>query len=408
MLKRIIKISCFFCFIFLCYAVVSIDFNQVNNLENNMLITASEIENINREKTFGKFINVKSDNKFIVNASEINKQSKDSYITLKLLNVFPIKTIPVTMVEKNEVCVGGNAVGLVLTTDGAIIVGFNTLNTENGKISPFEKSLFKVGDRIVSINGERVSCIKDIEAISKNFTNKEVEIVAIRKNKEIRQNITPLYDKFTKNYKLGLWVRDDAAGVGTLTFVNDKTLRFGALGHGICDSNSITALPVSGGELYPCDVVGINKGSRGKAGELKGFFVTGKDKQGKVDKNSNCGVFGEVDKNSKFLKNDKYEIGGRLSVKPGKAKILCCLEGGKVEEYDIEIIKTNYQRKSNDKSLVVRVVDQELIEKTGGIVQGMSGSPIIQNNKIVGAVTHVFVNDPLKGFGIYMDWMYNE
>lgn len=409
MFKKILKISCLLCFIFFVYAIFSINFEEVNKLENNMLITVSEIDTLNKENTLGTFVDIEKTNKSFVYASDSsNDKVKNECVTIKLLNIFPLKTIPVTMIEKNEVCVGGNAVGLVLTTDGAVIVGFNTLNTENGKISPFEKSVFKVGDRVVSIAGQKVSSIKDIEAISKTFTGEEVEIIAVRKGKEISQKVKPLYDKLTKNYKLGLWVRDDAAGVGTLTFVNDQNLRFGALGHGICDANSGSILPVSGGDLYSCDIVGLNKGSRGRAGELKGFFISGKNEQGQVDKNTGCGVFGTIDKNSKFLKNQKYEVGGRLSVKPGKAKILCCLDGSEVKEYDIEIIKTNYQRKSNDKSLVIRVTDKELIEKTGGIVQGMSGSPIIQNNKIVGAVTHVFVNDPLKGFGIYMDWMYNE
>lgn len=406
MLKRVLKVSILACLLFTIYAITTINFAKINEFQDNMLITQSEIENINQNGHLGKFIKIKKNTSNVVYASSSQEFTK-SEISINFL-LFPIKTLPVTMIEQSEVCVGGNAVGLVLTTNGAVIVGFNALNTSNGKISPFEKSIFKVGDRIVKIGGEKVSCIKDIEKISETFTGEKVEIVAMRKEKEISQEIEPLYDTFTKCYKLGLWVRDDAAGVGTLTFVNDKNNRFGALGHAICDSNSGGAIPVSGGSLYSCDIVGINKGGRGKAGELKGFFVNGRNKQGDIDKNCEYGVFGSISDKSVYLKNRKVQVGGRLSVKPGKAKILCCLDGKEVKEYDIEIIKTNYQRKSNDKSLVIRVVDKELIEKTGGIVQGMSGSPILQNGKIVGAVTHVFVNDPLKGFGIYMDWMYNE
>lgn len=406
MLKRVLKVSVLVCLFFTIYAITTINFTKINEFQDDMLITQSEIENINQNRLLGKFISVKKNASNVVYASS-GKEFTKSEISINLLG-FPIKTLPVTMLEQCEVCVGGNAVGIVLTTDGAVIVGFNTLNTTNGKISPFEKSVFKVGDRIIKIGGEKISCIKDIGNVSKTFTGDKVEIVAMRKEKEIKQEIEPLYDIFTKSYKLGLWVRDDAAGVGTLTFVNDKTKRFGALGHAICDSNSGGAIPVSGGNLYGCDIVGVNKGGRGKAGELKGFFVNGRNKQGEIDKNCEYGVFGNVSDNSVYLKNKRVQVGGRLSVKPGKAKILCCLDGKQVKEYDIEIIKTNYQRKSNDKSLVIRVVDKELIEKTGGIVQGMSGSPILQNDKIVGAVTHVFVNDPLKGFGIYMDWMYNE
>lgn len=407
MLKNVLKICCLLSISFVVYLICSTNFNGIKDLEDNMLITQSEIESINNENKLGTFIRLKSNNSFYVRAAD-GESVKSSLLSVKLFDFFPIKTLPVTMVEKSEVCVGGNSVGLVLKTDGAIIVGFNTVNSENGKISPFEKSCFKVGDRVISIAGKKITTIKDIEDVSLTFNGESVEIVAMRKEKEIKQNIIPIYDIYTKSYKLGLWVRDDAAGVGTLTFASPTTSRFGALGHAICETSSSSILPISGGELYSSEVVGISKGSRGKAGELKGFFISGRNEEGTIEKNTSYGVFGKLNETSKYLKNKKYEVGGRLSVKPGKATILCCLDGDKVEEYEIEIIKTNYQRKSNDKSLVLRVVDKELIEKTGGIVQGMSGSPIIQNNKIVGAVTHVFVNDPLKGFGIYMDWMYNN
>ena len=202
-----------------------------------------------------------------------------------------------------------------------------------------------------------------------------------------------------------MWVRDHASGIGTLTYINSKN-RFGALGHPICDSDTKSVISLKDGQLYNCSVLGVNKGSSGAPGELKGLFMQGKNTQGVIEKNNNYGVFGTIYNDSNFLKKYKeIEIGSRISVKPGKAKIKCCLDGNNVEEFDIEIIKTNYQNYSNGKSMVIRVTDKNLISRTGGIVQGMSGSPIIQNGKLVGAVTHVFVNDPTKGYGIYAEWM---
>ncbi len=198
-------------------------------------------------------------------------------------------------------------------------------------------------------------------------------------------------------------------GVGTLTFINPNTLRFGALGHAIADADTKENFDVKSGELYKCNVIGVKMGKRGIPGEIMGLFVPGRNEQGTIDKNNDYGVFGNVFENSEFLNDDKLmPIGGRLTAKPGKAKILTTIDGNNIESFDIEIIKTNYGGGANSKSMVIRVTDEDLISRTGGIVQGMSGSPIIQDGKIVGAVTHVFVNDPKKGFGLYLDWMLNE
>ena len=208
---------------------------------------------------------------------------------------------------------------------------------------------------------------------------------------------------------MGLWVRDDAAGVGTLTYIRKDNKRFGALGHAICDIDTKVPFSVNDGKMYRSNIIGIKRGRQGVPGELKGLFVKNQNIEAVVDKNSEFGVFGTVTKTSKLLsENQLFEIGGRLTARPGKAKIRVGLEGQKIEEYDIEIVKTNYQNISKQKSMVIKVIDKKLLEKTGGIVQGMSGSPIIQNGKLVGAVTHVFVNDPKRGFGVYLDWMINE
>ena len=198
-------------------------------------------------------------------------------------------------------------------------------------------------------------------------------------------------------------------GVGTLTFYNDTTKRFGSLGHAITNSSNKNNIEIAEGDIYNCRVIGVKVGYNGVAGELLGTFSLNQESIGNVDKNCDFGVYGYIT-NEKSIINNKIpiELGGRVSVKPGKAKILSCIDGENIEEFDIEIIKTNYQKSESEKSMVIRVIDKVLLTKTGGIVQGMSGSPIIQDGKLIGAVTHVFLNDASKGFGLYIDWMINQ
>ncbi|MCL2540686.1 MAG: SpoIVB peptidase [Firmicutes bacterium] len=330
--------------------------------------------------------------------------------------VFFYWTVPLTddieevgIVPATRVYLGGHTVGFNIENDGVLVLGKSNVQTGEGAKTLIEDEL-AAGDIIKSVNGITVNKTKDIFAIiNSRPDNGEVLISAVRKNKEFEVRLKPSYDVLAKKYKLGLWVKDDASGIGTLTYVREDNLRFGALGHPISDSATGVAADARSGIVYPCEVMGINRGGRGAPGELRGLILKGKAEQGSISKNNKHGVFGNLKSDSVFLNPTRLlEVGGRAAVKPGKAKIYSSIEGTKVEEFDIEIIKTNYQASSNEKSLVFRVVDKGLISRTGGIVQGMSGSPIVQNGKLVGAVTHVFVNDPTKGFGIYIDWMLNE
>ena len=232
-----------------------------------------------------------------------------------------------------------------------------------------------------------------------------VQITYYRNNNELTQNFKPAYDLLLQKYILGIWVKDKISGIGTITYINPKTGYFGSLGHPITVGGQSKNLLVKEGFLYSCNILGVEKGSKGYPGEIRG--VISKPKRfGKILKNTEQGVFGTImDKG--ILKNNQrlVSVGGRKTIKPGKAQIYSSTQNGEIKAYDIQIIKTNYQNVSNDKSLVFKVLDNELIAKTGGIVQGMSGSPIVQNGKLVGAVTHVFTNDSTKGFGIYIDWM---
>lgn len=308
-------------------------------------------------------------------------------------------------VEPERVYVGGMPIGIMLQSKGVLVIGKLDIITENGAVSPAEKSGITIGDVILKINDKELKGAQDLMNILGKYDNKEpLKLLVKRKGKEFTAEITPAKDIATKEYKLGLWVRDTAAGVGTVTYIK-KDMEFAALGHPICDPESGELLPVSEGKVFDCSIVGITKGSRGRPGELKGIFSK-EGSIGTVRANNRYGIYGKL---TKIPENNLYkepvEIAGKDEIKPGKAKIVTTIRGSEPSEYDIEIVKKNKQKTVEDRSLVIRVSDKRLLSETGGIVQGMSGSPILQNGKICGAVTHVFVNDPTQGYGLYLDWM---
>lgn len=386
-------------FVLMCAFV---PYNQIMLISNGDVLTRSEFEKLTKTNGF-------VETKYVFAGSDEDGDLNQYNISFKLFNLFNIKNLKVNVVENNKVLVGGDCVGLSLKSNGVIIVGSNYIITKNGNISPIVDSGLKIGDVIVSLNGEKVDCLADIQKVLSNYVDGKIQVVAKRKGEQFETLIKPEFDIQTKSYKLGVWIRDDAMGVGTLTFVEPQTLRFASLGHAIADSDTGQNFDVKKGEVYKCNVVGVKKGQRGVPGEILGLFMQGKNVQGKVDKNCEFGVYGNLDKNCQLtLGKSKIEIGGKLTAKPGKATILTCVDGVNIEEFDVELIKTNYQTGTKNKSMILKITDPDLIEKTGGIVQGMSGSPILQDGKLVGAVTHVFVNDPTKGFGLYVDYMLNE
>ena len=304
----------------------------------------------------------------------------------------------------SKVILGGESVGFEYMGDGVLVVSNNrTLTTEN-YINNINNITLSCGDIIKSINDKDVFNAKQIITIlNGDDAGKEVKINFIRNGKLYQTFLTPVYDIFAHKFKLGVWVKDEISGVGTLTYINPKTGYYGALGHPIT-TNTGQKIGVKSGTIYNCNIIDVEKGSKGVLGELKGV-ISRDEAIGSIHKNSDFGVFGTIKNKSMLSSQRLVDIGGKNSIKPGKAKMFCSVDDGEVKGYDIQIIKTSYQSVSNDKSFVIKVIDDNLIKKTGGIVQGMSGSPIVQNNKLVGAVTHVFTNDSTKGFGIYIDWM---
>lgn len=384
--------------------VFYIEGQNVYNLPNEIPITYSDVETINNDKIFGKNITASLDEKIInVGGEKVSIKT----LIFKLFGFIPIKKIEANIIEDKDVYLGGMPIGFSIDVDGLIVIGNNSVLTKEGKINSVENSQIKKGDIILKINGNEVSSIDDLNVIlnDNKYNGEELDAEILRGNQKLNIKLKPILDVIDNKYKLGLWVKNDAAGVGTLTYVETDTLNYGALGHPITDYETGVFVPAKGGNIFPCNVVGLNKGEKGVPGEIKGIFMQGKNKKGTIEKNTKFGVFGVISDKSKIVDSNKTaEVASRLTMKPGKATLVSNISGIS-EEYEIEIIKANYQPTSSDKSFVFKVTDDKLLELTGGIIQGMSGSPILQNGKVVGAVTHVFISDPTKGYGVYIDWM---
>lgn len=318
---------------------------------------------------------------------------------IDLLNIIPVKTAEITNSKRKYVVLGGELFGVKLYTDGVLVVDADSVETENGMVNPAEEAGLKVGDIIKSVNNEKVTSTKSLAQKIEASNGEKMSFKIIRNKRTLTIEFSTYREKNSGKYKAGLWVRDSTAGLGTVTFYNSEAESFAGLGHGIYDVDTNEIMPMNKGEVYSAYVNGIYKSSSGSVGELCGV-ITGKS-IGELCLNNDMGVYG-------FTETDKTEsvpVAVKQEVTEGAAKIYCTLDDGGVKGYDIEIKKIYTTFDSVNKDMVIKVTDKALLDKTGGIVQGMSGSPIVQNGKLVGAVTHVFVNDPTKGYGIFSERM---
>lgn len=333
----------------------------------------------------------------------IDVSDRGSYqIPCSLLGMLPLKNVQVETVEDQWVCVSGTPVGLYMETQGVLIVDTGEITNQSGIALEPAANIVQPGDYILEVNGKTVSRKRELIAEIENCQGENVEMVVNRKGEEIPLSLEPVLTQ-EENYKLGIWVRDNTQGIGTMTYVDEKG-RFGALGHGISDTDTGELLDVSGGELYQAQIVSIIRGAQGVPGELSGYIEYEDEKKiGTIEKNTDIGIFGQIFSDTQ-ISGEKVKIGYKQEVKKGKAQILMQLEG-KVEYYDIEITDIYSSQQDTNKSFQIQVTDPELLAKTGGIVQGMSGSPILQDGKLIGAVTHVFVQDSSKGYGIFIENM---
>ena len=374
-------------------------------------IVIMEGENLNLKMATGLSL-TSQDQDTVLTASNINKQKISEAGVEKLrLNLFgniKIKDVNVDVVPKTKVIPIGTAIGMKLYTKGVLVVGMSQIKDENDeKKRPYENSGIEQGDTIIAINNNEVSNTNELIEEVNNSNGNAITVKYEKNNETLETSITPV--KSGNEYKLGLWVRDAAAGVGTLTFYEPNTNSFMALGHGISDIDTEKIVDIASGELITASILTIKKGVKGTPGEIRGTIENGNN-IGKIGKNTNLGVYGTVT-NKNYLDisgMEEMEVATRSEIQEGKAQIICQLDNNGRKAYEIEIEKIYLANNTDNKSMLIKVTDKELLEKTGGIIQGMSGAPVIQNGKFVGAVTNVLVNDPTQGYAIFGDMMIKQ
>jgi len=334
-------------------------------------------------------------------------------VEFKLFGILPIRTVQIDVMPPLKVHPGGHSIGVVLHSQGVIIVGNSPIKTgKNEYLTPAKDAGVSIGDVILSINGIPVQSDTEVAEIIDECgrKNRPANLLIKRAQEQFQLSVNPILCVDTQRYRIGLFVRDSAAGVGTLTFFEIQTGVYGALGHIITDSDTNQPIDCNQGKIVLATVSGIQQGKRGQPGEKIGVFIEEDNILGNIQKNTQFGIYGKL--LSKDIINPIYPnalpVASMSQVVLGPAQIMTVVDGQKIEQFNIEIQKINLQEAPEGKGLVIKVIDKRLIEKTGGIVQGMSGSPIVQNGKIIGAVTHVFVHDPTRGYGCFMDWMLME
>lgn len=357
-----------------------------------------EGESLNVSTVFG--IKIDKENEIQISKTVSQKDAsytkKENY-SVKFLDKFTVKKVEANVIPKTKVVPLGSTIGLKLHTDGVLVVGMSEVkNINNEKNKPYEKSKIKEGDIIVEVNGVAITNTNDlIQTVNESKGNK-LSIKYKRDNQTYEDEMMPSQTSATE-YKLGLWVRDTAAGIGTISFYEPETKNFAALGHGILDIDTRELISISNGEITTANIVSIAKGEKGLPGEIRGSLI-GQNTIGNISKNTELGIYGKINNIGIFnvSNNDAVEVALRDEIKEGKATVICTLENNNKKEYEVEIQKIYINNNSDNKSMLVKITDEDLLNKTGGIIQGMSGSPILQNGKLVGALTHVLVSDPTK------------
>ncbi len=373
-------------------------------------ITIYESQKLNTNKIYSiKLVNksgVLKNGKITEDMSFLKEGTYDANLNIMGINVKPVK---VNVIKKRSVIPVGRCIGITLMSDGLLVVGTSEISTVGDKeISPAKISDIRTGDVIKEADGKVLKSSDELKQIIENSKGNKIQLAVLRKSKLINTTITPVMDKTDCVYKIGVWLRDSTAGIGTLTYINPEDYTFASLGHGITDQDTGKLIPSQKGIVADVTVVAVKKGKRGEPGELQGAFLSGGKDAGEVNNNTASGVFGTIYKDYPLKDDRVVEVALSDEIKCGNAVILSNIDQQNVREYSVEIEKINTKTTSTTKNMIIRITDPELLNKTGGIVQGMSGSPIIQNGKIIGAVTHVFVNDPTRGYGIFIENMLAE
>ena len=323
---------------------------------------------------------------------------------IKLLGIIPVKTTSIIQSKPKKVSVSGESFGIKLYTDGVIIVGIRDVETDKGKCNPAKEAGLEKGDIIIEINGKKVYSADSVTDILNDNNGNDYKITVKRNGNYKEFLLKPAYSSSQGCYKVGLWVRDSTAGVGTITYYDKSNNTVSALGHPITDVDTNEIMPILDGEAVRATVTKIYKSKAGEAGSLCCEFTN--DIIGTLKKNCQSGIYGKY---TCALKNTyEYEVASPNEIVRGPVQILCTIDSGKAKFYNAQISRISYRENKKGKNMVVKITDERLLEKTGGIVQGMSGSPIIQNGKLVGALTHVIVDSPEKGYAIFAQDMVDE
>lgn len=334
--------------------------------------------------------------------------SDTSTATLTLFGAIPVKNIEIHEAEAPTLVAGGNPFGIKLLMDGVMVTELGEVETENGeKVCPAKDAGIEVGDVIKSADGKNITSNEELQKIISRSDGRKIKLMVFREEKDFPVFLKPAYSETSGNWRGGMWVRDSIAGIGTMTFFNQTTGEFAGLGHPVCDSDTGELVPIYSGEAVPVEITDVKKGAKGIPGELHGQFMYG-GSFGILNRNNSCGVYGLLSESAVkalSVNCEQYKMGYRQDIKTGEAEILTTVSGDLPHKYKVEIEKIDYNSTESTKNMVIRITDKKLLDRTGGIVQGMSGSPIIQNGKIIGAVTHVFVSDPTKGYAIFAENM---
>lgn len=396
-------------FILIPFLIVSLIYiSDIENIPNSFIVFNNEELNIKtlfgmkieNSKIYSKSNTLQTVMKNIEDDNSVKK------IKLKLFGV-TVKEISVNTMEEPEVVVLGNVIGMKLYTKGVLVVGMSEIYGQDSvSYKPYENTGIQEGDTIIEVNNNAICSTDELINCINESKGKTIKLTYVHNEEKKEVSITPV-ETDINSYKIGLWVRDTAAGVGTATFYDKTSNKIAALGHGILDADTEELIDVSTGELTTVDIVSVIKGESGNAGKIQGV-IEKQTEIGKIIKNTSFGVFARTTNYSIIDYKKTMKIALRNEIKIGEATLLCSLDSNEIKEYKVQIEKIYVDNNVNNKSMLIKINDKELIDKTGGIIQGMSGSPIIQNNKLIGALTHVLVQEPTKGYAIFADLMVKQ
>lgn len=373
---------------------------NITSMPKNVILL--ENEELDLKQILG--ITLKESKKEVLQTSNDSNKIETKTISVSLFNLFNVKEVNVSTVKNTKVVPLGNIIGIKLYSNGVLVIGMTEVE---GK-KPYENTGIKEGDLITTVDNVTVTTTEELIKCVNNSQGKQVKIKYIREGTEYVTDIEPVKTKEDK-YKIGLWVRDGACGIGTATYYDPGTGKIATLGHGIVDRDTDKLITIESGKLLTSTITKIKKGEKGNPGEIKGI-INDNQTIGSINLNTDFGIYGNLKEiNTLGIdKNNSLDIALKNEIKTGEATILLALEDEIRKEYKIEIKKIYKNNTEDNKSMLIEITDEKLIEKTGGIIQGMSGAPIIQNGKFIGAITHVLVNNPLQGYAVFGEIMIKQ